>query len=622
MLVLLDHPVPTSVEPLLNGAHVLHRPALGARPGALRGRELARTRPDVLLTRSLPAAAETAAWGAAAGERPLVVVLLDRAAGPGGPRRSAARVHRPSARRLPGAGPAGSRLRVTACPSAGAAEPPADLYARALATAERRFLAERVGPVLAGRLGAVRQEAASVVLVGAGVVNLLTGLRLLRAGHRVSFYDSGPDPRSDAPWTSFGCSRGGGDARMFTLTEADGYFGSPGGGPPPFTQPVKDQGWGLADLARLGPAEAAWAEDNARVPDWLARSFTEDVLGYNLASDRLWRELRHDAPELFHGVGLREGILRVYSDQDVLEAHVERQHSLTDRRFEILSADRISARHPALAAAHRAGAFVGGIEVNGFTVQVHRFLGAVADAAERAGAVFHWGRPVDALVPGEGGAPDAISCRDGETVRADHYVLSTGAYGEALLRGTASAGLIHGMVGAWLTLPDPGRGLRNSLKITRSGHTAADANVTVTEGPDGRSFLTVGSGYGWTGADPDNVDPTQLEALYAAVEDTASSFFPDAFDAARRSGLLERSRRYCVRPWTASSLPVFETARTAGGGLLLITGGHNTGGFAQAPVTAEAVASALRGESHPMHIDYHPNRLRMFYGQKDARLPA
>lgn len=355
MLVLLDHPVPTSVEPLLKGPHVLHRPTLGARPGALRGRALARHRPDVLLTRSAPVAAETAAWGAAAGERPLVVVLLDRAAGPGGARGAVERVRRPPARRLPGAGPAGSRLRVTVCPSAGAAEPPADLYARALATAERRFLAERVGPVLAGHLGAVRPVAASVVLVGAGVVNLLTGLRLLRAGHRVTFYDSGPDPRSGAPWTSFGCSRGGGDARMFTLTEADGYFGSPGGGPLPFAQPVKDKGWGLADLARLGPAERAWTEDNARVPGWLARSFTEEVLGYNLTSDRLWRDLRHDVPELFHGVGLREGILRIYSDQDVLEAHAARQRSLTERDFEILSADRVSARHPALAAAHRAG---------------------------------------------------------------------------------------------------------------------------------------------------------------------------------------------------------------------------------------------------------------------------
>ncbi len=91
MLVLLDHPVPTSVEPLLKGPHVLHRPTLGARPGALRGRALARDRPDVLLTRSVPAAAETAAWGAAAGERPLVVVLLDRAAGPGGARGGVAR---------------------------------------------------------------------------------------------------------------------------------------------------------------------------------------------------------------------------------------------------------------------------------------------------------------------------------------------------------------------------------------------------------------------------------------------------------------------------------------------------------------------------------------------------
>ncbi|MFD5349549.1 FAD-binding oxidoreductase, partial [Streptomyces anulatus] len=73
MLVLLDHPVPTSVEPLLKGPHVLHRPTLGARPGALRGRALARDRPDVLLTRSAPAGGGTAGGGAAGGGGPLGV---------------------------------------------------------------------------------------------------------------------------------------------------------------------------------------------------------------------------------------------------------------------------------------------------------------------------------------------------------------------------------------------------------------------------------------------------------------------------------------------------------------------------------------------------------------------
>ena len=41
---------------------------------------------------------------------------------------------------------------------------------------------------------------------------------------------------------------------------------------------------------------------------------------------------------------------------------------------------------------------------------------------------------------------------------------------------------------------------------------------------------------------------------------------------------------------------------------LVLAGGHNTGGFAQSPEVAEAVACALEGRPHPMHTLYHPQR--------------
>ena len=63
----------------------------------------------------------------------------------------------------------------------------------------------------------------TVVLVGAGIVNLVTALYLVRHGYEVTVYDRAPDPRADAPWSAYGCTRGGGDGRMFTLTEADSY---------------------------------------------------------------------------------------------------------------------------------------------------------------------------------------------------------------------------------------------------------------------------------------------------------------------------------------------------------------------------------------------------------------
>jgi len=69
---------------------------------------------------------------------------------------------------------------------------------------------------------------------------------------------------------------------------------------------------------------------------------------------------------------------------------------------------------------------------------------------------------------------------------------------------------------------------------------------------------------------------------------------------------------YCIWPWTPSGLGLFETAETSDGGLVVITGGHNTGGFARSPSVSRAVFAALRGHEHPMHTLYHPRRFRDF----------
>ena len=64
--------------------------------------------------------------------------------------------------------------------------------------------------------------------------------------------------------------------------------------------------------------------------------------------------------------------------------------------------------------------------------------------------------------------------------------------------------------------------------------------------------------------------------------------------------------RACVRPWTATGLGIFESTGTDRDGSFIITGGHNTGGFAQAPAVAMAVLAAIERRSHPMHTLYHP----------------
>jgi glycine/D-amino acid oxidase-like deaminating enzyme len=636
MLILLDHRVTAETLRLVEGSSLCYRPELSNASAAERAEALAHLRPDVLITHTEPSDTETTAWRPAVGAAPRVAIVIGRGAAPRATDAGTA---------LPDIPPeCSSGERTLLLRAEGEARPTPAFYTGILTRAERAWWTAALAPALAGRLGAgphaghpsaadtnrrVRQDvrqrgrpstrrhppdprdARHVILVGAGIVNLVTALSLIRDGYRVTLLDASPDPRSGAHWSAYGGSSGGGDARMFTLTEADGYHRTAEGEPMPFNTSLAEGGWLLADRSSLTRAELDWAGDNARIPAWLGRAYTDDVLSFNRSSEDLWRQLLGtEFAAVTDGVGLRERVLRLYTDPGRLRTQIERQDRVGATRG-VFSAEQLAGRHPALQDACAAGAIAGGIEVVGFTVQIHRFIDRLIGLLEDAGAVFHWQRPVAGLFRDSDGRPDGLLC-EGETLRAGHYVLSPGAYGRELLRGTAAQGLIHSVLGAWITLPNLDPQLTHSLKISWPGHRAEDANVTVTTGTSGEPQLVIGSGYGWTGSDPANIDPRRLEALYDAIEETAERFFPKPFAEASNTGLLKESRRYCPRPWTASSLPVMDVSRHAGGGLLVVTGGHNTGGFAQAPAVAQAVSAALGGRAHPMHTLYHPDRFRSF----------
>ncbi len=104
-----------------------------------------------------------------------------------------------------------------------------------------------------------------------------------------------------------------------------------------------------------------------------------------------------------------------------------------------------------------------------------------------------------------------------------------------------------------------------------------------------------GSGHGFLGMDPSNVDATAID------------LFPDKYAQARAAGALDALPCYCVRPWTLSGLGLFGVQSTRTGGILVYTGG-----FAQSPVVARAVAAALTGERRPRRRLYRPERCTGF----------
>lgn len=589
MLILLTYPPPEDVPAAAGSENIIYRPDLADAGADAVAEALVFLRADALITRCAVMPATLAAWRAAQPDSPLLVVEVG------------------TVEEAPWVGPIGDsagHLDIT--------------HRRADDTLEALRIAERSWNEALITAPPVRASTdRSVTLVGGGIVNLVTALTLVRHGYQVALYDGAPDPRSNTHWTSYGCTRGGGDGRMFTLTEADSYNSRAcrpdGTSNNLLGRPISDHGWLVSKPGDLLDRERRWAEDFQRIPSWLADSYNDDIFTVNKSAQPLWASLIESDPGLFdRSTGYRNGILRLYTEPDYFSWHVARNDRVGATR-QVLTPDEVRSVYPALGDACAAGTIIGGIKVIGFTVNIHKFVAQLVTMLEAEGVQFHWDTPVTSIRWSAAGIADGIQTST-DTVRSRHYVLSPGAYGDELLRGTASHGQIQGLLGVWLTVPNIEPRLENSVKIARKGHRAEETNVTLATDGFGEPTLVCGSGYGWTGLNPHNIDSTELDVLFDALEDTLRHFFPKAHHAARTGGTLDASRQLCVRPWTASCLGVFERVETSEGGALIVTGGHNTGGFAQSPVVAEAVLAAFNGQEHPMHTWYHPQRLNRFYG--------
>lgn len=456
-----------------------------------------------------------------------------------------------------------------------------------------------------------------VVLIGGGIVNLVTAHRLIEAGYSVRLFDAGPGPGSHR-WKTAGCTHGGDDARMFTLSEMDNYNSR-------HAEPVMNAafrtdlahgGWAIHAADSLSCDENEWITDYERVSPWRANTYVDDVFSFTRESYGYWKRWFKNDPELFRTSGYRSGIVRIYSDPKSFEADLERHHRIRSAESQ-LSPAGVAQDQPALATAVNRGLIAGGIRVVGFTVNVHKFCNTLLKRLQSRGAQIHWNCRADAIEWRNPLAPAAIRIGK-ERVTATNVVVSPGVYGRRILAGTRCEGKLHGVLGTWLRLPNVAPILRNSLKLVRAGHIVEDANVTIATGPRHDRHLIIGSGYGYVGVDPDNIDPDLILQMYAGVHDTAAKYFPTAYQAAQNRNMFPSEMKYCVRPWTATGLGLFDVLQSSKGGRYVITGGHNTGGFAQAPAIANAVLMALSGQYHPMHRAYDPDRPAAFVAIDDG----
>ena len=600
MRILISYPVAEDVLRAILNDNVIYRPDLQSKGSRFLSKALTELRPDVLVTQELPDEQAVRSWVFATPESAQFIVQKGNSQQAGEDR------------------PfwfAGVSVFTTVPDD----RIHADIDALILA---ERINTERLVCAKVGNKSAVcARKKASVALVGAGIVNLITAYYLTEVGYSIAIYDASPDPRESEHWSRYGCTRGGDDARMFTLTEADNYndkdlkaiahfnnlFGSK----------VSECGWAICEKNNISIPEQTWINEYKAVPPWLANVYNNDIFSFNHESKTLWEDSIENASKLFQDVELREGIVRLYSDEAHYWQSIERHKRLQSLRC-ALTPEELTERYPALADACANGVVAGAMEVVGFTLNIHKFIAKLLDRLEEVGVQCFWNQSITRILRNDRGVVMGL-VSGSQTIAADNYVISPGAYGSELLRGTQAENKIQGVLGCWITIPNLAPKLEHSLKIARKGHITEDANVTVATDSKGEEILIVGSGYGYTGLDPRNILSDELQAMYCGIEDSIKRYFPAAYEAAKQSGLLEASRRYCVRPWTSTSLGIFEVIEAASDGKLIITGGHNTGGFAQSPAIAKAVLAAFQEEFHPMHQLYHPQRFASFYSEVSHR---
>jgi len=599
VLILLDYKIEKHLEALLISDNVIYRPDIENKPPRILERSLHLVSPDVLITRTVPNYKTFFRWKESKLAKNIFIIYL-------GEKEIKSKVISD----IP--------IHCISFTSEDNANLEAFKIAEEINTC--KLNQQTNSAILSEIKNSGNTNEQKTIIVGAGVVNLVTAYYLVKHNISVNIYDAGPDPRTTPEKDRVGCTHGGDDARMFSLSETRHHLSKSHldlvnkDTKSPFELSFSNGGWLTCDHNSLNYNDFKWESDFEDILPWLPEIFEKDLISFNQESEPLWEQLKLDEPRLFEDVGYIPKVLRLYSTAEQLKAAIITEGNINST-IRIIDIDTLKSEYPALQNAVESGSVIGAIEIVGFTINIHKFLTKLLNYLEKSKIVFHWNTNIEHIERNANGAVIGLSTKS-TFLKANNYVISPGAYGGNLLNGTLSQNKISSVVGSWLRLPNLEPKLEVSLKISRSGFAsdgaAVGANILIGTDSTGQDIIHISSGHGYVGENPNNIDPMYINDLFKVVEETAKHYFPDCYKKAVESGLLKNSFKCCVRPWTPSGLGIFEITRTDDNGLLILTGGHNTGGFAQSPSIGMAVLSALQGNHHRMHSAYHPDRVKSF----------
>jgi glycine/D-amino acid oxidase-like deaminating enzyme len=426
-----------------------------------------------------------------------------------------------------------------------------------------------------------------IAVVGTGISGCVTAWALTQRGHRVTLVSRGPDPRIRSDDEHHSATWNGSGARFITALEARPYTDRPDA----FTHTVWRGGWLAGPHSEYRPREQTWLKQRLTASTRLARRYY-----YPAGANALhyWQQWIERCPDLFEHTDLHSaGVIRLYNSHSAL-LNAQQEHQNAGAICQRLPQRELHQRLPRLESAYQQSHLIGGLAVEGISLNVQALIRNILDSLTRRDVTIHWQTPIERIKQNRSGEVTDLETSRG-FLNADHYVLCTGAYAPpGLLENCPANGAIGGVAGRWLYGPRP-EGWDVPLKIhttdplfDENREPAMDLSLIPLHDPHtGRPMWAVGGGYLYLGEPPyANRYQTALDAIDTLNRKCLQQFL----DLPHLESLNTHT---CVRSFSVHDIPVSVTLPCVHGGKLLIKTGHNTGTTALAPVIAQEAVQAL-----------------------------
>ncbi len=401
----------------------------------------------------------------------------------------------------------------------------------------------------------------TILIIGAGITGLMTAF-MLHEDYNMTLIDAGPDPRQNDHKS--GATYSGMDARHISFTETS-----------PWTYKYRHeliitesrkQGWLCIPKKKLNELEKKWISEfqNTANKSKVHDRNTTDVIELNKKGIHLWEKLqeKYDFLKPVVDTNIMPIICRKKED---LIGEFKFEHDL-DKRVTLYKNENLPSSLRPLRQQQKNLGNLGYFTLYGKGYLVKTVCFNLINYLESKGVLIVWNKFVNVK------EIDSLNSQ----YKGDVVVWNSGIslQSASLLKNFNIS--LAGVLGVWVRVDNPG--------ITVPCKIFGPEPVNYINITPNKSELLMSGGYGFVGTRTyDEAIELGTPIMDALIEEV-KRWLP-------KSRIKEKA--YCIRPSTPTGVPTLVMKYLDDNTPMIITVGHCTGGFTQAPNTADSIKKRL-----------------------------